>query len=99
MRIDLPGLLLKLRHQGDRAGKTPAYLKWGLRLFSMAASRPALYRLGARLAAFGTRLIAVRGWIKWLPGPLGQWTRSRDFPVFAKETFTQQLKKRRASHG
>jgi L-lactate dehydrogenase complex protein LldF len=98
VRIDLPGLLLKLRHQGDEAGKTPRYLKFGLRMYRWAGTHPALFKLGAKLAAFGSRLIASHGWIKKLPGPLSPWTQSRDFPVFAKRSFSAQLKKRRSTH-
>ncbi len=97
VRIDLPGLLLKLRHQADEAGKTPAYLKLGLRMYRLAGTHPALFRFGVMVAAFGSRLIALQGWIKKLPGPLSHWTQSRDFPVFAKESFSAQLRKRRST--
>ncbi|HSD83523.1 MAG TPA: LutB/LldF family L-lactate oxidation iron-sulfur protein, partial [Anaerolineae bacterium] len=70
VRIDLPGLLLKLRHQTAEAGKTPKSLQAGLRAFRVAGTHPTLYRLGLKFAGFGTRLIASRGWIKRLPGPL-----------------------------
>lgn len=99
VRIDLPGLLLKLRHQSDEAGKTPKYLKVGLRAFRLAGMHPALFHLGVKFASLGSRLIASRGWIKRLPGPLSHWTQSRDFPVFAKESFSTQLKKRRRDSG
>ncbi len=88
-------MLLKLRHQTDEAGKTPKYLQVGLRGFRMAGTHPTLYHLGVKFASFGSRLIASHGWIKRLPGPLSHWTQSRDFPVFAKESFSTQLKKKR----
>ena len=97
VRIDLPGLLLKLRRQGDEAGKTPAYLRLGLRAFRVAGMHPTLFRLGVKFASFGSRLIASHGWIKRLPGPLSHWTQSRDFPAFAQEPFSAQLKKRRSA--
>lgn len=99
VRIDLPGLLLKLRHQADEAGKTPKYLQLGLRGFRLVGTHPTLFRLGVKFASFGSRLIASHGWIKRLPGPLAHWTQSRDFPVFAKESFSTQLKKRRRASG
>jgi L-lactate dehydrogenase complex protein LldF len=95
VRIDLPGLLLKLRHQTDEAGQTPKYLQLGLRGFRVVSMHPALFHLGVKFASFGLRLIASHGWIKRLPGPLSHWTQSRDFPVFAKESFSTQLKKKR----
>ena len=98
VRIDLPNLLLRLRHQADRAGKTPRYLKFGLRVYRWAGMHPKLFRLGAKLFAVGSRLIASGGWIKKLPGPLSRWTQSRDFPAFASASFSAQLKKRRSAH-
>jgi L-lactate dehydrogenase complex protein LldF len=97
VRIDLPGMLLKLRHQTDEAGKTPKYLQVGLRGFRMAGTHPVLFHLGVKLASLGSRLIASHGWITRLPGPLSHWTQSRDFPVFAKESFSTQLKKKRTA--
>jgi L-lactate dehydrogenase complex protein LldF len=99
VRIDLPGMLLKLRHQTDEAGKTPKYLQVGLRGFRWAGTRPTMYHLGMKFASFGSRLIASHGWIRRLPGPLSHWTQSRDFPEFAKESFSTQLKKRRRAGG
>ncbi|MBI5348224.1 MAG: DUF3390 domain-containing protein, partial [Chloroflexi bacterium] len=34
------------------------------------------------------------GWIQKLPPPLNGWTRSRDFPVVARETFSEWIAKR-----
>jgi L-lactate dehydrogenase complex protein LldF len=99
VRIDLPELLLKLRHQSDEAGQTPKYLRVGLRAFRWAGTHPMLFRIGVKFASFGSRLIASQGWIKRLPGPLAHWTQSRDFPVFAKESFSAQMKKRRRDGG
>jgi L-lactate dehydrogenase complex protein LldF len=99
VRIDLPGLLLKLRQQSDEAGKTPKYLQVGLRAFRLAGTHPKLFQFGVKFAGFGSRLIASHGWIKRLPGPLSHWTLSRDFPVFAEESFSAQLKRRRRDSG
>ena len=46
------------------------------------------------LAARATRLLARDGWIRKLPGHLSGWTRQRDFPAFASETFMQRWERR-----
>ena len=49
---------------------------------------PMFYRMGGRMASLGTRLIAQKGRIGWLPPPLSAWTHARDFPTFAEKSFT-----------
>lgn len=98
VRINIPRMLLKLREQGTEAGKSPAWLKLGLRLYQFAGLRPGLYRLGGRLSGWGTRLIGRKGWIKRLPGPLAGWTNHRDFPVFAEKSFSQRWREERGNH-
>lgn len=96
VRIDLPGLLLRLRRDTVQTGHRPWWLKLGLSGFAVAAQNPALFRLGAGLAAFGLGLISRSGWISWMPGPLGAWTGSRDFPKFASRSFQARWKERQS---
>ena len=59
---------------------------------------PALYRSGGWLAGIATRMLAGSdGQIESLPPPLNAWTKQRDFPAFAKQSFRERLKKRRAN--
>jgi len=58
------------------------------------AVRPKAFRLAQSLAARATRLLARDGWIRWLPGHLSAWTRQRDFPAFAPETFMRRWERR-----
>lgn len=95
VRIDIPRMLLKLRDEGTQAGKSPAWLKMGLGLYRFAALRPGLFRLGGRLSGWATQILARDGWIKRLPGPLGGWTEQRDFPTFAKKSFSQRWREER----
>lgn len=92
--IDLPGLLLKLRHDTVQAEQAPGWLTWGMRLYAWGVTRPRLYRLGGRMAALGARLLARNGWLHRLPGPLAAWTHGRDFPAFAEETFQARWARR-----
>ena len=78
VRLDIPRMLLELRKQAVEEAGVPWTLRAGLWGFGMAASRPWLYRLCARLGGIGARLLAPGGWIKKLPGLAGGWTRSRD---------------------
>jgi L-lactate dehydrogenase complex protein LldF len=96
VRIDLPRLLLELRDESVRVGLSPAWLRWGLRAYRVAAASPTLFRWASRLAAWGTRLLARSGWISRLPPPLAAWTDYRDFPAFAAKTFSQQWQDRKS---
>ncbi len=96
VRIDLPGLLLKLRRDTVKTGHRPWWLKAGLAGFALAAGNPVLFRMGAGLAAFGSGLIARDGWVSKLPAPLNGWTVSRDFPKFASRSFQARWKERQA---
>ena len=95
VRIDIPRMLLKLRDETTQANQNPAWLKWGIRGYEYVVLRPGLYRLGGRLAAWGTRLLARDGWLTRLPGPLSAWTRQRDFPAFARKSFSQRWREER----
>ena len=94
VRIDIPRMLLSLRDESTRLGLTPAWATSGLRLLRRLAVRPKAFRLAQSLAARATRLLARDGWIRWLPGHLSAWTRQRDFPAFASETFMRRWERR-----
>jgi L-lactate dehydrogenase complex protein LldF len=95
--IDIPDMLLKLRadlvqmHDPQNAS-----LGWraGMALWRIAMRSPLLYRIGGASARLGTRLLGRGRAIRALPGPLGGWTRNRDFPVFANESFRARYARR-----
>lgn len=93
VRIDIPRMLLIERDEATRAGKMQWWLRAGLRLYSFTVTRPALYRLATTVTRWGSRLLGStnNGWIKWLPPPLNGWTQSRDFPAFAKKSFSDWM--------
>lgn len=96
VRIDLPGLLLRLRRDTVRRGNRPWWLKLGLMGYSIGVRHPALFQLGARLGALATRAMGRDGWLRWLPPPLDAWTGRRDFPALAASTFQERWRRRKA---
>lgn len=95
VRIDIPRMLLALRRDGVTAGLSPAWVSSGLKLFRWLALRPSLFAFSGRLAARISKGLAKDGWISRLPGHLAGWTRSRDFPAMAAESFQDRWKRRK----
>jgi L-lactate dehydrogenase complex protein LldF len=94
VRIDIPRMLLTLRNDATTLGYSPAWITSGLWMFRQLALRPRLFRRAQALAAFVTRRLAQNGWIRRMPGHLSRWTRTRDFPAFAEETFMSRWERR-----
>jgi L-lactate dehydrogenase complex protein LldF len=65
VRIDLPGLLLKLRRQTVEAGQAPAWLKMGLKGFAAATTHPSLFALAQKMAG----LLLSGNWKEKTPRP------------------------------
>lgn len=89
VKIAIPDLLLRLRADAVKNGKYEIYEPLAMFGWRQVMTNPALYGMGGKLASLGTRLIGRDGRIGWLPPPLDQWTRQRDFPAFAPKTFTE----------
>lgn len=87
--IDLPGMLLDLRHDLVEQNLAPTLWKRGLALWAAFWSRPALYALSGKVSALGRKLLPDR-----LPGVLGGWTKTRTLPTFADKSFRQRWKER-----
>lgn len=87
VNIPLPDLLRRLRRRQHEAGLDSRYSRIGLKLWSVLATRPALYR---RLTQWGVavmkKLAGGRGRLSRLP-LAGGWTQSRDLPAPAGRTF------------
>ena len=80
--IDLPRMLLDLRHDLAERGKGGRIYAAGLRGWMIGNRSPRLFRMGGRAARVGQRFVGNK-----LPGPLGNWTKYRDFPKFAEKSF------------
>ncbi|MEK7277851.1 MAG: LutB/LldF family L-lactate oxidation iron-sulfur protein [Chloroflexota bacterium] len=94
VRIDIPSMLLKVRsaHLEETGGTN--WLNFGIKIWSWIVRSPRRYRIAVSASGVATRLIAKHGWIAKLPGPLAAWTRRRDFPAFATDTFRDRFSRR-----
>ncbi|MBI5958335.1 MAG: iron-sulfur cluster-binding protein [Chloroflexi bacterium] len=90
--IDLPRMLLDLRHDLVAAGHAPLLWRMGLRGWAMVSRSPLLFGLVGWAAKWGSKVLPKH---RTIPvGPLGGWSKSRDLPEFAPETFHQLWAKR-----
>ncbi|MGE0053519.1 MAG: LutB/LldF family L-lactate oxidation iron-sulfur protein [Hyphomicrobium sp.] len=89
VKIPLPDMLRRLRHDQWEAGMTSSTVRAGLGLWSWVARRPRLYNIAARIAARSMRLMGgTRGRIRSLPLGSG-WTGERDMPAPQGKTFQE----------
>jgi L-lactate dehydrogenase complex protein LldF len=87
MRIDLPRMLVALRHDAVQRGIEPRSEGLAFRAFGWLVGRRRAYELAARLGRLVQRLFVRDGRITAAPPPLEAWTRYRDFPPLAQEPF------------
>ncbi len=95
--IDIPTMLLKLRH--DLESEQDAIWKLGLKGWGFANSHPLLFELGGKVASAATQaMTAMTGedHLEALPYPLNGWTEYRDFPPFAPRSFHDWWRENRA---
>ncbi len=97
VKIDLPHLLLDVRREAASRQLAPLWIRAAMPAYSALATRPRLYRWAGRAAARLARLLQHDGWIRRLPGPLGAWTASRDFPAPAARSFVEEHQARKAA--
>jgi L-lactate dehydrogenase complex protein LldF len=95
MRIPLPKMMRHWREREFEQALSPASFRSGLKLWAFFAKRPALYRVGANLAARVLGLLGRnRGRFTRLP-LAGGWTGGRDLPAPEGKSFMQQWQARR----
>ncbi|MFT6583589.1 MAG: L-lactate dehydrogenase complex protein LldF [Alphaproteobacteria bacterium] len=99
VRIPLPKLMRHYREREFERHLTPSAMRRGLGLWAYVVRRPALYRLASSLGAkFLSALARGRGRIGWAPLASG-WTKHRDLPAPAGQTFHAQWKERQKQSG
>ncbi|MER5476986.1 lactate utilization protein B [Streptomyces sp. NPDC002734] len=91
VKIDIPSLLVELRHQHTEQAGTTAE-KLAMKAAAAVMKRPALYTAAQKAAGGPGRLIAGRdGVVSHLPPPFDGWTDSRDLPAPPRQTFRSWL--------
>jgi L-lactate dehydrogenase complex protein LldF len=98
VKINIPDLLLHLRSEAQEhappRSKSLLSERLTFRLWAWAMRHPAVYELGSRFARWGQALVARKGWIRKIPAyPASQWTKERDFPALAPQSFRERWKK------
>ncbi len=95
VKIPLHDLLVKhRRNMVEDQGKGGFAEKLAMKGFAMAASSPAIYKMGSKAAPTMMGPFSKEGKISKGPGPVKPWTDIRDFPEPSKESFRQWFEKR-----
>ena len=89
VNIPLHEHLLALRREVAREQKPMTEMVMS-RAWATAWRTPRRYRLFARLSRLGQRVFVRRGRIARAPFPLSRWTKDRDLPPVAAETFRER---------
>ena len=94
--IDLPRLLLDLRHYYVQQGVPSWFERQAMQGFLKMMQSRSLYESGDKLGSLGSNLLASLsgGAITLLPPPFSGWTKTRHFPPLAKKSFRQQWAER-----
>jgi L-lactate dehydrogenase complex protein LldF len=90
VRIDIPRMLVELRREVNEQRVAPWTERLVFKAFAWLLARPALYRWSAPLARLLQRPFARAGVLTRLPLFAGEWTRTRDLPAVATQTFQER---------
>lgn len=101
VKINIPRMLLELRSQTAEGKPDPSQrdssaserIVW--RAWRNGMMKRSRFNLASKLGRWFTAPMNRNGWMSKAPPPISGWTRSRDFPAPAKETFAQKFAKRK----
>jgi L-lactate dehydrogenase complex protein LldF len=88
VKIDIPSVLVHLRAKAVEATPSSAE-RASMRGAAWIFASPRRFRLATRLGRLAQRPFARAGTIRRVPGPLSAWTRTRDLPPLARESFRE----------
>jgi L-lactate dehydrogenase complex protein LldF len=97
VRIQIPTMLLGLRHTAAVEGRLPGWLNRGMGVYARMTAVPSRWRRAKRWAGLLAGLVSARGWIRRLPGPARGWTAYRDFPRPSRQSFSEWWSSNRGS--
>ncbi|MFF2650246.1 lactate utilization protein B [Streptomyces sp. NPDC058045] len=86
VKIDIPSLLVELRHQKTEQGGAPAE-QAAMKAAAAVMARPRAYTAAQKAAGLGRLLARRDGAIHRLPPPLAAWSTTRDAPAPPRQTF------------
>src|SRR5918995_405739 len=87
--IPLHELLLKLRNRQVEEGLASKAQRAAFKVFENTMKRPALYKLSGRASRAAQKPLLRDGFVRPIPGPMSEWTNSRDLPPLAKKSFRE----------
>ena len=89
VKIQIPEMLLRLREQlHEEPGQLGFFERWAYGLWARSLRSSFWYGWSTWLAARTIgRWKRQNAWLRWLPGKLSGWTKTRDFPAPAPQRF------------
>jgi L-lactate dehydrogenase complex protein LldF len=97
--INIPEVLLHLRGQVARSTAPLDAEALAMRQLAWVLGNPARYQWAQRIGRRSQPALMRDGSITWLPGPLAGWTRARDLPPVARQTFREWWRRRKKGAG
>jgi L-lactate dehydrogenase complex protein LldF len=94
VRLEIPRMLLSLRHAAVQEGRAAPQLKRAIKIFARVARHPRVYRVVMRLVRALLRRRATEGWIRRAPGLAVGWTEVRDLKAPVRYSFQDMWRER-----
>jgi L-lactate utilization protein LutB len=89
--MPISDILLELRNDLVQGGKTPFLERVAMKAMALGMTHPWMYKLAQRFMPWILKPVSKNGWVKFLPGPSGGWTKVKDLPLPARKSFLRSL--------
>lgn len=93
VRIDIPQMLIEMRHDLLKQGRAPFSFKMGFKFWRMAMHSHFLYSSGAKMGRWFMGIGSKNGWQSKLPFNGAAWTAHRDMPLPVAKPFHKRWAK------